>query len=85
MTFIGKLLGRGLKKYQRGGGGKAWFGVDCNFEPSCSEYAYQAIARFGVCKGLRLAFCRICRCNNPDQVGKITDEVPPLTRQAGNV
>lgn len=35
----------------------------CRFVPSCSEYGYQAIARYGVLKGGWLALCRIARCH----------------------
>ncbi len=34
----------------------------CRFVPSCSEYAAQAVARFGVLKGLGLALRRVLRC-----------------------
>ncbi len=35
----------------------------CRFVPTCSEYAYEAIERFGVFKGSMLAIWRIMRCN----------------------
>lgn len=35
----------------------------CKFYPTCSEYAYQAIQKKGVLKGLLLAWWRILRCN----------------------
>lgn len=35
----------------------------CRFEPTCSTYAYQAVERFGLFKGLLLGFWRILRCN----------------------
>jgi putative membrane protein insertion efficiency factor len=35
----------------------------CRFEPTCSEYAAQAIARFGILRGLVLAAWRVLRCN----------------------
>ena len=35
----------------------------CRFVPTCSEYAYEAIERFGVLKGGALALWRIMRCN----------------------
>ncbi len=35
----------------------------CRFVPSCSEYGYQAIARYGILKGGWLALCRIARCH----------------------
>lgn len=35
----------------------------CRFVPSCSEYTAQAIARYGVVKGIALGCWRIVRCN----------------------
>ncbi|QHN05246.1 membrane protein insertion efficiency factor YidD [Granulicella sp. WH15] len=40
------------------------FGVShCIYLPTCSEYAYVAIDRFGWIKGTRLAVARVARCN----------------------
>ncbi|MCI0511947.1 membrane protein insertion efficiency factor YidD [candidate division KSB1 bacterium] len=35
----------------------------CRFEPTCSQYAIQAIEKYGPMKGLVLACWRILRCN----------------------
>lgn len=35
----------------------------CRFVPTCSEYSYDAINRYGVVKGLYLAIKRLLRCN----------------------
>ncbi len=35
----------------------------CRFEPTCSEYTAQAIAKHGVVKGIGLGIWRIMRCN----------------------
>lgn len=35
----------------------------CRFVPTCSEYALEAIDRFGAFRGGFMAFCRILRCN----------------------
>jgi putative membrane protein insertion efficiency factor len=34
----------------------------CRFEPTCSRYAYEAIERFGVCRGMWLGLKRLLRC-----------------------
>lgn len=35
----------------------------CRFTPSCSEYALEAIGKFGAIKGTLLSVYRILRCN----------------------
>ncbi len=35
----------------------------CRFVPTCSEYGYEAIAKYGIIRGGRLAVWRILRCN----------------------
>jgi len=38
-------------------------GGRCRYYPSCSEYAAQAIERFGILRGVVLAGWRLLRCN----------------------
>lgn len=35
----------------------------CRFHPTCSQYGYQAIEKYGLIKGGWLSFWRILRCN----------------------
>jgi putative membrane protein insertion efficiency factor len=36
--------------------------ASCRFHPSCSEYALEAVRRYGALKGTALAAKRIARC-----------------------
>jgi hypothetical protein len=38
-------------------------GPACRFMPTCSEYAYQAIATYGLLRGGLMAIKRILRCH----------------------
>ena len=46
----------------------------CRFHPTCSEYAAQAIAKYGAWRGSVLSVKRLCRCG-PWHPGGI-DPVP---------
>ncbi len=35
----------------------------CRFIPSCSEYAKQAVVKYGTMRGIQLIIKRILRCN----------------------
>ncbi|MFC1629965.1 membrane protein insertion efficiency factor YidD [Patescibacteria group bacterium] len=39
------------------------FGKICRFHPSCSQYAYLAVKKYGPLKGSFLGITRIIRCN----------------------
>ncbi len=38
-------------------------GKNCRFYPTCSDYTYQAIEKYGLIKGVYLGLKRILRCN----------------------
>jgi putative membrane protein insertion efficiency factor len=38
-------------------------GYNCRMIPSCSEYTYEAVEKYGVIKGLGLGIRRICKCH----------------------
>lgn len=40
-----------------------FMGRACRFEPTCSDYAGQAIERFGVIRGSGLAVWRLLKCH----------------------
>ncbi len=39
------------------------FAPSCRFHPTCSEYAVQAIQKYGPARGMLKALWRIIRCN----------------------
>jgi putative membrane protein insertion efficiency factor len=51
-------------------------GARCRYYPSCSQYAVQAIERYGILRGLVLAGWRLLRCNpwSPGGVDLIDDQ-----------
>ncbi len=46
----------------------------CRFSPSCSQYTYEAIDKYGILKGSWLGAKRISRCNPWNEPGN--DPVP---------
>jgi putative membrane protein insertion efficiency factor len=52
----------------------------CRFEPSCSAYAAEAVARHGALKGSFLAAHRFCRCGPWTTAGY--DPVPPVSSRS---
>ena len=49
-----------IRGYQRVFGGKP---PTCRFQPTCSQYGYEAIERHGLVKGVWLTVRRLLRCH----------------------
>lgn len=54
---------------------------NCRFDPTCSQYAKQAIEVHGPFKGVWLGFRRILRCHPWGKWGH--DPVPPVRKKRG--
>lgn len=37
--------------------------TNCRFTPTCSEYTYQAVDKYGAIKGIYIGILRIIRCH----------------------
>ncbi|PIQ62875.1 MAG: membrane protein insertion efficiency factor YidD [Bacteroidetes bacterium CG12_big_fil_rev_8_21_14_0_65_60_17] len=63
------------------------FPGSCNFSPTCSEYAIEALRKYGAVRGIILTVHRIGRCNPWGSCGydppvwyserSDTDDIPP--------
>jgi len=51
----------------------------CRFEPSCSNYTYQAVEKYGAIKGLGIGLKRIIRCHPFSKGG-----CDPLVKSSSN-
>jgi len=79
MSVAASGLAAGVRAYQ-------WtirplIGANCRFEPSCSDYAIEALTTHGAWRGGLLASRRILRCN--PWVAGGADPVPACPRKEG--
>ena len=57
-----------------------WVGMHCRFQPTCSAYALEALARHGAFRGTWLTLRRLSRCRPGTEPGY--DPVPPIQKPA---
>ncbi len=57
-----------------------WLVPSCRFTPSCSEYALEAVTRYGAWRGSILAARRLLRCHplHPGGYDPVPDHLPHL-------
>lgn len=82
MAIVQDLVIRAIDAHQAKQAGLGIYRVECNFEPSCSEYTKQAVLRYGLIKGAVLGVKRVNRCCVRDQVGTRLD---PLVKDEEHV
>jgi putative membrane protein insertion efficiency factor len=58
-----------------------WIGGACRFQPTCSDYAAEALVQHGPVRGSWLAARRLCRCHPFGGSG--FDPVPPRPDRKG--
>ncbi len=77
MKKIALLLLRGYKKFI-----SPLLPPSCRFRPTCSEYAMEAISRYGIIQGGFLSLKRILRCNPFCKCGyDPVPDLPPLFKK----
>jgi putative membrane protein insertion efficiency factor len=58
---VGKILIWSIRQYQRFL--SPLLGQNCRFHPTCSQYAVEAIGKYGALVGMYYALRRILRCH----------------------
>jgi len=77
---VKRLLLAAIRFYRRGISPN--MAPSCRFLPTCSEYAYDAIDRYGAVRGAAMAVWRILRCNplNDGGLDPVPEPKPRRTR-----
>lgn len=57
-----------------------WLGTNCRFQPTCSEYAQEAVEKHGPFKGSWLTLKRLGKCH--PWGGSGIDEVPAIDNKS---
>ncbi|MCC5878908.1 MAG: membrane protein insertion efficiency factor YidD [Idiomarina sp.] len=83
--MVATAILKAINLYQRTGGSGRWFGIRCNFTPTCSEYTRQAIAHCGVRRGLSLGWQRIRGCQHNDSFCICHDPFHPPNPPTGSM
>jgi putative membrane protein insertion efficiency factor len=73
MSLYGRVIAFGHRAYKLTL--SPWFGRQCRFVPTCSDYVAEALIQHGPLRGGRLAAWRLCRCHPFGGSG--FDPVPP--------
>jgi uncharacterized protein len=57
---VGKVIVKIIRYYRKI---SSYFPQKCRYYPTCSEYAIEAIEKYGVIKGIFASVKRVARCN----------------------
>ncbi|MBY8974370.1 membrane protein insertion efficiency factor YidD [Rhodobacteraceae bacterium NNCM2] len=76
MNLFAQILALPVRLYRLVG--SPWVGRNCRFQPTCSEYALDALEQHGALRGGWLTIRRILRCRPGGGHGY--DPVPPKRR-----
>ena len=58
---MSSLIRLAIRVYQKFG--SALLGSNCRFQPSCSQYTFEAVNRHGSVKGMWMGLGRLSRCH----------------------
>jgi putative membrane protein insertion efficiency factor len=77
MSPLARLLALPVRAYRLVG--SPWVGRHCRFQPTCSEYALEALERHGALHGSWLTMRRIARCRPGGGAGYDPVPEPPAS------